>query len=137
MKFAARNAFALVPELLDYESCGFEPLRVFDSLSGGEPRAPQYTGIKALMRAVLEDGIRSYLGRNARLRTEAAYWISSNSRRSPFAFGIVCETLGLEPGAVRVALERLRNANVPARTALGRTRPNVRHNGRLATSRAS
>ena len=31
------------------------------SLGGGEPRSAQYTGTKALMLAVLEDGIRSFV----------------------------------------------------------------------------
>ncbi|MFN8641548.1 MAG: hypothetical protein U0802_07795 [Candidatus Binatia bacterium] len=32
--------------------------------------------------------------------------------RSPFDFHVVCETLGLEPGALRIALDRLRAQNV-------------------------
>ena len=106
---------------------GLEPeLLPLGSLIGGDPRWGQYTGVKALMLAVLEEGIRNYLGSNVRLRGEAAYWIASPSRQSPFAFCTVCETLGLEPSAARLALERLREKNVPARDALGRSRPNVR-----------
>src|SRR5512145_2409662 len=47
------------------------------SLGGGESRSSQYTGTKALMLAVLEDGIRSYLSPVARIRSEAEYWIST------------------------------------------------------------
>jgi hypothetical protein len=101
------------------------------SLGGGEPRSAQYTGTKALMLAILEDGIRSYLSPVGRIRTEAEYWVKSGRQRSPFCFTVVCETLGLEPDAVRTALERLRERNVSPRRALGRSRPNVRRTGRL------
>jgi len=101
------------------------------SLGGGESRSAQYTGTKALMLAILEDGIRSYLSPVGRIRTEAEYWVKSGRQRSPFCFTVVCETLGLEPDAVRTALERLRERNVSPRRALGRSRPNVRRTGRL------
>ena len=47
------------------------------SLGGGESRSAQYTGTKALMLAILEDGIRSYLSPMSRIRTEAEYWVGS------------------------------------------------------------
>ena len=47
------------------------------SLGGGEPRSAQYTGTKALMLAILEDGIRSILSPVGRIRNEAEYWIKS------------------------------------------------------------
>lgn len=103
------------------------------SLGGGEPRTAQYTGTKALMLAILEDGIRSYLSPVGRIRDEAEYWVTSTRQRSPFSFMVVCETLGLEPEAVRTALERLRSKKVHPRRVLGRNRPNVRRTGRLVT----
>ena len=107
------------------------------SLGGGESRSTtQYTGTKALMLAILEDGIRSYLSPVGRVRSEAEYWVRSARNRSPFSFHVVCETLGLEPGAVRMALERLRTKNVSPRRAIGRSRPNVRRTGRLVTRRS-
>jgi hypothetical protein len=106
------------------------------SLGGGEARTTQYTGTKALMLAILEDGIRSYLSPVGRVRSEAEYWVRSARNRSPFSFHVVCETLGLEPGAVRMALERLRAKNVSPRRAIGRSRPNVRRTGRLVTRRS-
>ena len=105
------------------------------SLGGGEPRSAQYTGTKALMLAILEDGIRSYLSPVGRIRNEAEYWVKSGRQRSPFCFTVVCETLGLEPDAVRKALERLRAHNVSPRRALGRSRPNVRRTGRIVGRR--
>lgn len=105
------------------------------SLGGGEPRSGQYTGTKALMLAILEDGIRSYLSPVSRIRLEAEYWVTSTRQRSPFSFPVVCETLGLEPDAVRAALRRLRERNVSPRRAIGRSRPNVRRSGRIVSSR--
>ncbi len=105
------------------------------SLGGGEPRSTQYTGTKALMLAILEDGIRSYLSPVGRVRSEAEYWVRAARNRSPFSFQVVCETLGLEPDAVRVALERLRTRNITPRRAIARSRPNVRRTGRIATRR--
>jgi hypothetical protein len=79
------------------------------SLVGGEPRGGEYTGLKALMMAVLEDGIRDYREGRGRLSAEAAEWIRSD-RRDAFSFIVICETLGLEPAAVRAALARPRRA---------------------------
>ena len=101
------------------------------SLGGGYSSAAPYTGVKALMLAVLDNGIASYLSSAPRLRAEAEHWISAPGRGSPFAFPVVCETLRLEPDAVRVALRRLRDgAGGPIRS-IGRCRQNVRRAGRL------
>lgn len=113
----------------------FEDLLRLTSLGGGEPRSAQYTGTKALMLAILEDGVRSYLSPAARVRSEAEFWVRSGRNRSPFSFPVVCETLGLEPSAVRIALERLRAKNVTPRRAIGRSRPNVRRAGRIMSRR--
>jgi hypothetical protein len=102
------------------------------SLSGGEPRRAGYTGTKALMQAVLEDGIRSYLQARGRLHEEAEDWISSHQRTSPFAFAVVCETLGLDPSAVRIALRRMRSRSETAHHLTRRTRPTVRRTTRLS-----
>ena len=101
------------------------------SLCGAEPSRAPLTGIKALMVAVLDNGITSYLSPVPRIRTEAEYWVHSRSQRSPFSFQVVCETLGLEPDAVRAQLRRSRLHNAAARPLLGRPRPNVRRPGRL------
>ena len=77
-------------------------------LGGGEPRCGEYTGTKALMMAVLEGGICDYCGAAGRRCTEANDWVRSN-RCGTFSFAVVCETLGLEPSAVRRALVRLKN----------------------------
>ncbi len=95
-------------------------------LAGGETRSAPYSGTKALMLAVLEDAIRTYLNRQD--SGEAELWIFGRQRRSVFSFVVVCETLGLEPNAVRSALRRLGEGEGDAR-ALRRSRPNVRGRG--------
>jgi len=101
------------------------------SLGGGEPSAGPYTGIKALMLAVLDNGIASYLSSAPRIRAEAEHWIGTSGRRWPFSFTVVCETLRLEPDAVRAALRRLRARGGEPMRAIGRRRQNVRRAGRL------
>jgi len=88
-------------------------------LGGGEPRGSEYTGTKALMLAVLEGGIRDYCGAPGPRCREAEVWVRSN-RCATFSFAFVCETLGLEPTAVRQALVRLKKrSGLPS----GRIRP--------------
>jgi hypothetical protein len=103
----------------------------WQTLTAGESRSGQLTGTKALMLAVLEDGIRSYLGRSRLLADEAECWIFSRARQSPFCFVVVCETLGLQPDAVRKTLERLKSEHVSPRKAIPRARHNVRRPGRV------
>lgn len=100
-------------------------------IGGGEPRHGRYTGTKALMLAVLDNGIQSYLSPAARLRTEAELWVTSKQQRSPFCFTVICETLGLEPDAVRAALRRWRATKVSPYRAVGRRRQDVRRAGRI------
>jgi hypothetical protein len=100
------------------------------SLGGGEPRTSEYSGSMALMLAVLEDGIRSYLSPVERTSSEAEAWIESRRQDLLFSFHVVCQTLGLEPNAVRRALRRMRIKNGADRSAIGRSRPNVRRAAR-------
>jgi len=98
-------------------------------LAGGELRSAPFSGTKALMLAVLEDAIRTFLNRQD--GGEAELWIFGRQRRSVFSFVVVCETLGLEPNAVRTALRRL-GAEACDTHALRRSRPNVRGRGSTA-----
>jgi len=100
-------------------------------VTGGEPRTGQLTGTKALMLAVLEDGIRSYLGGSRIIAHEAEFWIHSHRGHSPFSFVVVCEMLGLDPDAVRKTLKRMKSEHVSPRKALPRARHNVRIPGRV------
>jgi hypothetical protein len=117
-------------EALDFE---LHALRL-TPVAGGEPRSAEYTGTKALMLAVLENGLRSYFSPKVRIRAEAERWVKTSQGRSPFSFTVVCETLGLEPDAVRLALRRLR-ASQPLLTEppIKRSRPNVHHFGRIGS----
>lgn len=96
------------------------------SLGGGEPRHSQHTGLKALMVAMLEDAIQCYVSPAGRMRADAENWFHSPSRRPVFSFCVVCETLGLDPDAVRRAVERLPRSEGSRRRLLPRSRPNAR-----------
>ncbi len=91
-----------------------------------EPWSEAYTGIKALMLAMLEDAIRCYLGPQGRIRTQAEQWIHDRREWVPFSFAVVCETLGLAPSAARTVLRRFHDDARSARQAVGRLRPNGR-----------
>ena len=117
-------------EALDFE---LHALR-HTPVGGGEPRSAAYTGTKALMVAVLENGLRSYFSPKVRIRAEAERWVKTRQGRSPFSFTVVCETLGLEPDAVRVALRRLRaNQTLLTEPPIKRSRSNVHHFGRIGS----
>ncbi len=94
-------------------------------LGGGESRSAPYSGPKALMLAVLEDAIRAFLSKDARARDEASSWIFGPHPRSVFSFCVVCETLGLEPKAVRVAIRGMTKRELSP-SLLPRSRPNAR-----------
>ena len=96
-------------------------------LGGGEHRAEPLTGVKALMLAVLEDGIRCYFSQNRLVRTEADHWIQSRQRSLVFSFEVICETFGIEASAARRTLHVMREQGRRALPVV-RTRPNVRHN---------
>jgi hypothetical protein len=113
---------------LDDEELTFHPLQ---PVTGGEPRSGQLTGTKALMLAVFEDGIRSYLSGSRIIAQDAEYWIYTHRRQSPFSFVVVCEILGLDPDAVRKTLKRMKDERIPPRKAFPRSRHNVRIPGRV------
>ncbi|HVO28193.1 MAG TPA: hypothetical protein VMW56_31690 [Candidatus Margulisiibacteriota bacterium] len=103
------------------------------SIGGGESHRGPYTGVKALMLAVLDNGITCYMSHVPRLRAEAEHWVNSKRGRSPFCFPVVCEMLGLEPDAVRAELRRWREADTSPARALTRRRPNASRTGRGPT----
>jgi hypothetical protein len=78
------------------------------------------------MVAMLEDAIQCYISPAGRMRADADNWIRSPSRRPVFSFCVVCETLGLDPDAVRAAVQRLPRSESARRRALPRSRPNAR-----------
>ena len=114
---------------------GVSTLRALTPVCGGEARVGQPTGVKALMLAVLEDGVRSVLSPVSQIRAEAEYWVLSTQRRSPFSFAIVCESLGLDPSAARRAILEMRDNAKLGRQPVRRSRPNVHRRGRLSPTR--
>jgi hypothetical protein len=100
-------------------------------VSGGEPRTGQLTGTKALMLAVFDDGIRSYLNGSRLVQAEAEDWLNSQRRYSPFAFVVLCETFGLDPHAVRATVKRMKQEHRTPGEILPRVRNNVRVPGRV------
>jgi hypothetical protein len=68
---------------------------------------------KALMLAVLEDGVRSYQenlfaesGKKRTLFDEAREWLFNDGFEHVFSFSSVCSSLGLNPGYIRRGLKR-------------------------------
>lgn len=75
------------------------------------------SGERALMRAVLQDAILCLRGQvgsgreRERLKTQAILWVTSTSRKWPFAFESLCDTLGFDVECLRQRL--LRDAAQP------------------------
>ncbi|MGD0948079.1 MAG: hypothetical protein ABSA52_11670 [Candidatus Binatia bacterium] len=88
-------------------------------------------GIRALMLAVLEDAIHNLRSSESIVRAEAEQWITSGERRYVFSFAVICETLGLEPSAVRRSVIELLDKEPTGCRLPKRSRPNVRHSGVL------
>jgi len=63
-------------------------------------------GVKQLMTAILKESIRAYHGGVARHRQEAARWMADEKSEWVFSFAVICETLGLDPAAVRCQVVR-------------------------------
>ena len=82
-----------------------------EQLQQGFRRDSYLSGEKALMLAVLEDGIRCFQEHltnprsNPRLLSkQAEEWIRAVDYEWPFSFNNVCETLGIDPEALREKL---------------------------------
>jgi hypothetical protein len=94
------------------------PEQFYDQGAGME----QVAGERALMLAVLEDGIRCFQEhlRNPRVRPrllarQAEKWIRSDDWEWPFSFNNVCESLSLNPDSLRVELLNPRSTDGPPR----------------------
>lgn len=84
------------------EAADFLPLPT-GPLQGGS-----FDGTKALLFAVLDDGIRTFFSANSRLRRDAEHWMDDPRARGPFAFRTICDLFLLDPDAVRRELLRMR-----------------------------
>lgn len=112
----------------------FAPLQL-STLEQTHPVAP-WSGIRALMVAVLEEAIQSLRSPKSLVRAEAELWMTSRERRYVFSFAVICEALGLEPSAVRRSVIGQLDKRPTGRRLLPRTRPNVRHSGPIWLSSA-
>jgi hypothetical protein len=100
-----RDAHAIAKEMVT------EDLVLPSQLTRGHRNDSLLSGEKALMLAVLEDGIRCFQGHlqaprihPRRLEREATEWITSTAHEETFSFVNICETLGLNPSALRTRL---------------------------------
>lgn len=93
--------------------------------------AANRSGMRALMLAVLEDAIQQFGSPVGRNRAEAERWIMSPERQHVFSFAVICETLDLQPSAVRRSLIRLLAKRPSGPRLLQRARCNVRHTGHI------
>jgi hypothetical protein len=80
------------------------------------------SGEKALMLAVLEDAIRCFQehlrsprDNPRRLSRQAEEWARADDWDWPFSFNNVCDTLGLNPHALRTALFRWKDRRLTSR----------------------
>ena len=89
------------------------------------------SGIRALMLAVLDDAMHSLSSSETLVRAAAELWITSPDRRYVFSFVVICETLELVPSAVRRSVLALLDQKRTPGRLLRRSRPNVRHRGRI------
>jgi len=112
----------------------------------GFRRDSYVSGEKALMLAVLEDGIRCFQEHltnprsNPRLLSQQAEdWIRAEDWDWPFSFSNVCETLGIEPSALRHALLDWKAKRLADAEGRGRPTPTEKKVYRLhlRTKRAS
>lgn len=92
---------------------------------------PPWSGTRALMLAVLEEAIQSSGSSVGHVRAAAERWIMSRERRYVFSFVVICETLNLEPSAVRRSIIRLLNKKRAGRRVVPRSRPYVRRAGMI------
>lgn len=84
------------------------------------------------MLGVLEEAIQNFGSSVGHVRADAERWIMSPERRYVFSFAVICETLHLEPSAVRRSviglLDKRRSGR---RRLLPRIRPYVHHDGTI------
>jgi len=104
----------------------------------GARRDSYISGEKALMLAVLEDGIRCFQEhlRNPRsnprlLSQQAEDWIRADDYEWPFSFNNVCETLGIDPSALRAALLAWKAKRIAERQQTGGPTPTAKKVYRL------
>lgn len=122
----------------------FEPDLVLpEQIIEGYRNDSYLSGEKALMLAVLEDGIRCFQEhlRNPRynprlLSQEAEEWIRAEDWDWPFSFNNVCENLGVNPEALRTSLLRWKAQRLAVLEPNGTAAPRKVYRLHLRTKRA-
>jgi hypothetical protein len=110
-----------------------DPTVGFDMVAPSAPAGAH--GIRNLMIAILEDAVRAYVTGDAQERFETEVWVASRERGFPFAFTVICETLGLDPNAVRGALRRMRSQPASSRRGAIRARRSGRRESTIRAAR--
>jgi hypothetical protein len=90
-------------------------------------RSSSWTGEQRLMAAILEDAVgvcrKLEAPRSSKARhvvRETLRWLRSNDRRWTFSFLRICETLDLEPSAIRRGIRVLRGEETPGPARISR-----------------
>ncbi len=117
------------------------PAQYFDLIR----RRSRLDGEMRLVFAVLEDAVRCYVrnahgGRRSEREQfeEVSRWFGADhGPHVPFSFGYVCDALGIEPGALRAQLDRLRPADLPNKQMRSVGRRQVMRAARRRLSRRS
>jgi len=119
---------------IEFAGPGFVlPEQIFD----GPRKDANFSPERALMLAVLEDGIRCFRefanGRSVHARQrsrEAEQWLRAKDWDWPFSFNNVCDCLGLDPDYLRGRLLRLKYDFLVAQ-AKARVAAKAQANGRV------
>ena len=117
--------FLLTPSLQDYLVPDFTtPEQYAERHRVDDGMGPE----KALMYAVLKDGIRCFYKnvgatrrRNARMFAEAEEWLLEDSYDDPFSFRSICDTLGIDADCLRERLVDWKAQELERREATGDT----------------
>jgi hypothetical protein len=117
----------LTPEMEDKLPALFEPNTLLpEQYFTRLQRGSAWTGEKRLMAAILEDAVavstRREIPKTSKARhvlRETMRWIRSNDRTWTFSFLRICETLDLEPTAIRRGIRALRGEEIPATACIG------------------
>lgn len=111
----------LAAEFADNRGSVFEPDAVLPSQFFGVDEGGMRGGERKLMAALLSDGIEAYMsllseasiaaasGESAKesdVQREAREWVETVDNTYIFSFDLVCESLGIDPGYLRLGLQR-------------------------------
>jgi hypothetical protein len=118
--------FILMPSLLDYLSPDLTlPEQYFSLQQNDDGMGAE----KALMYAVLKDGIRCFykhVGATRRkyrkMSDEAEEWLMEDTWDYPFSFRVICDSLGIDADCLRAKLLNWKDAELERRRLTGDTK---------------